>query len=95
MAKAPKDVKGGASDAKKVMKKGPKVETKEPSPKAKEKADLADERKWKAESALDTLTRAEEHKQDKALMRDVESVRSDKMRALANVKCETAPKLPR
>lgn len=94
MAK-PKDVKHGASSVKPKAKDAPKVKKSEPTPAGKVKEDLDDERKWKAESALETLARAEEHKRDKDLMRDVKSVRDRKVRDLANVTVETAPKLPR
>ena len=49
-----------------------------------------DERKWKAEDALRTLTRAEEHKGDKDLMRDVAKMRDEKMKELAKVKIEVS-----
>jgi len=51
-----------------------------------------DESKWRAEEALRTLERAEEVRMDKNLMRDVEACRQDKMRKLANIKVEVAPK---
>jgi len=52
----------------------------------------ADERKYRAEDALRTLTRAEEIRRDGALMRDVENCRRDKMRDLVSIKVEVAPK---
>lgn len=52
----------------------------------------AEDRKYRAEDALRTLTRAEEIRGDKALMKDVEACRQDKMRELAAIKVETAPK---
>lgn len=51
-----------------------------------------EDRKWKAEDALRTLQRAEEVRSDKGLMRDVEACRQDKMRQLASIKVEVAPK---
>lgn len=40
--------------------------------------DEARERRYRAESALETLTRAEEHKKDKALMKDVKAVAKER-----------------
>lgn len=54
--------------------------------------DKAQERKWQAEDALRTLTRAEEIRSDRDLMGDVEKCRREKMRELAAIKVETAPK---
>lgn len=51
-----------------------------------------DDKKWRAEDALRTLTRAEEIRSDQSLMKDVERCRQDKMRELAAIKVETAPK---
>ncbi len=53
-----------------------------------------DEKKWRAEDALRTLTRAEEIRADRRLMQDVDACRRDKMRQLANItiKVEKAPK---
>lgn len=51
-----------------------------------------DERKWRAEDALRTLERAEEVRADRGLMRDVEACRQDKMRKLADIKVEVAPR---
>lgn len=51
-----------------------------------------DDKKWRAEGALRTLTRAEEIRSDQSLMKDVERCRQDKMRELAAIKVETAPK---
>lgn len=52
----------------------------------------SDERKWRAEDALRTLKRAEEIKRDNGLMKEVERCRRDEMRALAEIKVETAPR---
>lgn len=49
-----------------------------------------EDKKWRAEDALRTLTRAEEIRGDKALMKDVEACRQEKMRELANIKVETS-----
>lgn len=54
-------------------------------------SDDARERKWRAEDALRTLTEAERVKKDKALMKDVEKARAEKMRDLECIKVETAP----
>lgn len=51
-----------------------------------------EDKKWRAEDALRTLTRAEEIRGDKALMKDVERCRQEKMRELAAIKVETAPR---
>lgn len=40
------------------------------------------ERKYKAEEALSTIERAEGHKRDKALMRDVKALAKDKIKCL-------------
>jgi len=52
----------------------------------------AEDKKWRAEDALRTLTRAEEIRGDKSLMKDVERCRQEKMRELAAIKVETAPR---
>lgn len=51
------------------------------------------ERKWEAEDALRTLTRAEEIQRDASLMTRVEKMRDEKIRDLKNVKIkvETSP----
>lgn len=64
---------------------------------AKKKAEVAEaypdeDKKWRAEDALRTLTRAEEIRGDKSLMKDVERCRQEKMRELAAIKVETAPR---
>lgn len=51
-----------------------------------------EERKWRAEDALRDIERASKHQSDPGLMRDVEKCRQDKMRDLANIKVEIAPK---
>lgn len=51
-----------------------------------------DDKKYRAEDALRTLTRAEEIRGDKSLMKDVERCRQEKMRELAAIKVETAPR---
>ena len=45
----------------------------------------ADERKWKAQSALETIERAESHKNDKALMKDVTALAKEKMSTLKKI----------
>ena len=44
-----------------------------------------DEMKWKAEEALRTISRAEEHKEDKELMKHVKILAGDKMRAMEKI----------
>lgn len=51
----------------------------------------AENRKYEAEDALRTLTRAEEIRGDKKLMAEVEKARQEKLRQLASIKVETAP----
>lgn len=53
-----------------------------------------DEKRWRAESALSDLERAEKHRSDPELMRDVDDMRREKMANLSkiNVKVESAPK---
>lgn len=51
-----------------------------------------EDKKYKVEDALRTLTRAEEIRSDRDLMKDVEACRQDKMRQLANIKVEVSPK---
>lgn len=53
---------------------------------------MDDERRYMAEDALRTLTRAEEIRRDAKLMEDVARCRDDKMRDMAAVKVETAPR---
>lgn len=50
----------------------------------------ANERKWRAEHALRTLTEAERVKKDPALMKEVEKARKAKMADLASIKVETS-----
>lgn len=49
------------------------------------KEDKARERRYRAEDALNTLTRAEEIKRDKGLMRDVKACAQAKMKELSSV----------
>jgi rRNA maturation endonuclease Nob1 len=89
----PKDVKGGASSAKKEMAKPagkPRVEEMGPKGVIREVKD--EERRWKAESALSDMERAEKHKSDPKLMKDVEAMRQKRMADLSRIKCETSPK---
>lgn len=48
------------------------------------KASMNDERRWRAQDALDTLTRAEQHRKDKGLMADVQKVAKEKISAMAS-----------
>lgn len=57
--------------------------------------EMAEQTKWRAEDALRDLTRAEAHRADAKLMKEVEKVRKEKMKALASIKCETSPKTMR
>lgn len=52
----------------------------------------AEERKWRAEDGMRTLMRAEEVKRDAGLMRDISKHRDQKMRDMAAIKVETAPR---
>lgn len=52
---------------------------------------LRDERKWKAEEAMRTLMRAEEHKKDKALMSDVQRLAKEQAEKLSGL-CGKASK---
>lgn len=72
--------------AKVTKKQSPVVEVATMSPRDEER-----ERKWRAEDALRTLTEAEKVKKDKALMKDVEKVRNEKMRDLECITVETSP----
>lgn len=45
----------------------------------------ADDRKWKARSALDDIQRAESHKRDKALMKDVKALAKEQVNSLAKI----------
>lgn len=67
-----------------ARKKEVEIEVKGPSAK--------EERRWRAEDALRTLKRAEEIRRDGGLMKEVQRCRNDEMRALADIKVETAPK---
>ena len=49
------------------------------------KEDEAERRKYRAESALHDIERAEKHRSDKALMKDVKACAKEKMKALAKV----------
>ena len=42
--------------------------------------DEARERKWRAESALEDIERAEKHKRDKSLMKDVKACAQERMK---------------
>ena len=48
--------------------------------------DEAKERRYRAESALSDLERAEKHRGDKDLMRDVKKCAKEKMKALGKIK---------
>jgi len=63
------------------------------SPTAAPKRSMSqDERKWRAEDALRDLERAQKHQSDPDLMADVAKCRDEKMRGLAKIKVEVAPK---
>lgn len=46
---------------------------------------LRDERKWKAEDAMRTIMRAEEHKKDKRLMSDVQRLAKEQASKLTSL----------
>jgi hypothetical protein len=50
------------------------------------KTDESRERKWKAEDALRDIERAEQHKKDKSLMKDVKSLAKEKIKSLGCIK---------
>ncbi len=55
--------------------------------KAAESAEYeAKERKWRAEDALRDIQKAEEHKRDKALMKEVKTLAKEKIKCLGNIK---------
>lgn len=45
----------------------------------------ADERKWRAQSALETITRAADMQKDKGLMRDVKKLAAEQVKTLSSV----------
>jgi hypothetical protein len=47
--------------------------------------DEARERKWKAEDALRDIERAEGHKRDRSLMKDVKSLAKEKVKSLNKI----------
>jgi hypothetical protein len=47
--------------------------------------DAEHERRWKAEAALEDIQRAEKHKTDKALMKDVKACAKEKMKHMSKV----------
>lgn len=47
--------------------------------------DIARERRWKAEDALRDIERAEGHKRDKTLMKDVKSVAREKIKNMQKI----------
>jgi len=49
------------------------------------KESMERERKWKAEDALRDIERAEQHKCDKALMKDVKKLAIEKMNSLKKI----------
>ena len=53
--------------------------------KAESKAYEAQERRYRAEEACRDIERAEKHKMDKGLMKDVKAVAKEKMKALGKV----------
>lgn len=57
-----------------------------------ETSDRDQERKWRAEDGLRTLTEAEKVKRDPKLMADIEKARKAKMADLASIQVEVAPK---
>lgn len=53
--------------------------------KVMDRDDNTQERKWKAEEALRTIERAEEHRKDKSLMKDVKGLAKYKMNNLKKI----------
>jgi hypothetical protein len=51
---------------------------------------VAEQRKWRAQDALSTITRADEIKRDAALMRDVKAIAQKQVKTLTDI-----AKLPR
>jgi hypothetical protein len=49
------------------------------------KSDAAQERKWRAQDALNTITRAGEIQRDRSLMRDVKVLAKEQMKTLQGV----------
>ena len=64
----------------------PVASTSEVSEKMKSKAYEASERKYRAEDALRTIEKAEQHKSDKGLMRDVKGLAREKIKCLGKIK---------
>lgn len=67
-------------------------------PKGKKGADIAVDvspgmdQEWRAKDALSTMMRAEEHKRDPDLMREVEKHRKQRMKELASIEVAVSPK---
>lgn len=55
----------------------------QPMPSSKE--DEAERRRWRAEDALRDIERAEEHRRDKSLMKEVKKVAKEKVKNLKSV----------
>ena len=51
----------------------------------RERANAADEMKWKAKNALEDIERAEGHKRDKDLRKHVKKAAKDKMNSLKKI----------
>jgi len=49
----------------------------------------SDEEKWRVESAMSTLERAEEHKKDPDLMRKVQAAAQERAKNLSKIRVET------
>ena len=45
----------------------------------------AQERKWRAESALQDIERAEKHRSDKSLMKDVKACAKERMKTMSKI----------
>lgn len=56
-----------------------------PAPTKMSREQAAQERRWRAEDALRTLSRADEIKRDAGLMRDVRGMANEQMKALQKV----------
>ena len=84
-----------AAGGKKAEKPKGKVRVTERTPKGEEREVKDDEKRWKAESALGDFERAEGHKSDPELMGHVGRVRDERVKKLANIKVDCAPKIKR
>lgn len=64
----------------------PTASTAAVSEKMESKAHEASERKYRAEDALRTIERAEQHRADKSLMKDVKGLARERIKCLGKIK---------